>query len=164
MRNKLKAIGIKSRLPSWCNHKWNLAPNGPPFITLFDIIKWLSMYHLDLPPVPPVTEDPPRPLGNPTPIQGLMIWSLGSKTPTPKKMCFRLKAGGSVRWLSTFQQFQCRILVFGRHTSRFVVWGFESFFASLKVGLFLCFCFALVFVASGFGGVCVSRKGVKCLG
>ena len=52
--------------------------------------------------------------------------------------------------------------VFGRHTSRFVVWGFESFLVSLKMGLFLCFCFVLLFVASGrFGGVWVRRKGVK---
>lgn len=54
--------------------------------------------------------------------------------------------------------------VFGRHTSRFVVWGFESFLVSLKMGLFLCFFFVLLFVASGrFGGgvVWVRRKGVK---
>ena len=162
MRNKLKAFGTKPRLSSWCNHKWNLAPNGSPFHCTI----WYNSMTLHVSPrltsCSPSNRRSPLPLGNPTPIQGSMIWSLGSMTPTSKKRCFRLKAGGSVLHISpiSVQNF----IVFGRHTSWFVAWGFESFLVSLKVGLFLCFCVALLFIASGFGGVCVSKKGVKCLG
>ena len=58
-----------------------------------------------------------------------------------------------------FNNFSADFTVFGRQTSWFVVWGFESFLVSLKTGLFLCFCFVLFFVASSRFGVCVWGLG-----
>lgn len=113
------------------------------FIMLFDIKT------VDVPPklisCSPSNTRSPLPLGNPTPIQGAMIWFLGTMTLTFKEICFLLKAGGSVCWLSTFHQFQYRF--YSIWQAYFMVCGlrFREFPCFIKneafSGVLLCFVF-----------------------
>lgn len=100
-------------------------------------------------------------MGNPSPFQGSMIRSLGTVTQTSKEVRFLLRLEAVHSGSQHFSNFSTDFTVFGRHTSWFVVWGFESFLVSLKPGLFLRFCFVFFFVVSGRFGVGAGRKGVK---
>lgn len=112
------------------------------FLTLFNIIKWLFTFHLNVSPLAPVTQGPHRLWETPRQPKDRMTWSFRTMTATSKKISFWLKAGGSVRWLSALHQFQYRF--YSIWQKYFMVCGlrFREFPCFIKSGAFSVF-FAL---------------------